>query len=126
MLQENGISFPEGSFATLVSAGGRLAVRNTQPNLDAVESFVESLFKGKGIENPNASPEVAAPSGAMEGGLASISNTANADRYLMEKMERIVFPSVQFSGASIEEAVEFCGSRARIWTPWSVIRRDAV
>jgi general secretion pathway protein D len=39
--------------------------------------------------------------------LQNISNTANAGRYLMEKMQRIVFPTVQFQGASIDEAVEF-------------------
>jgi len=39
--------------------------------------------------------------------LQSMSNEANAGRYLMEKMQRIVFPTVQFTGASIDEAVEF-------------------
>ncbi len=39
--------------------------------------------------------------------MTNISNTANAGRYLMEKMQRIIFPSVQFTGASVEEAVEF-------------------
>ena len=39
--------------------------------------------------------------------LQSISNTMNASRYYTEKMNRIVFPNVQFSGASIDEAIEF-------------------
>jgi general secretion pathway protein D len=36
-----------------------------------------------------------------------INNTINSGRYYTEKMQRIIFPGVQFQGASIEEAIEF-------------------
>jgi len=36
-----------------------------------------------------------------------INNQINSGRYYTEKMQRIIFPSVQFQGASIEEAIEF-------------------
>jgi len=46
ILAANGISFPEGASATFVAATSQLIVKNTQPNLDAIEAFVESL-RGK-------------------------------------------------------------------------------
>ncbi|WP_081891766.1 Amuc_1098 family type IV pilus outer membrane protein [Verrucomicrobium sp. BvORR106] len=45
ILRNNGINFPEGSSATFVAATSQLIVRNTQPNLDQVEAFVEGLTK---------------------------------------------------------------------------------
>lgn len=45
ILKNNGINFPEGSSATFVAATSQLIVRNTQPNLDQVEAFVEGLTK---------------------------------------------------------------------------------
>ncbi|MCE9519966.1 MAG: type II and III secretion system protein, partial [Verrucomicrobia bacterium] len=45
ILAANGISFPEGSSATFIAATSQLIVKNTQPNLDAVEAFVDSLLK---------------------------------------------------------------------------------
>jgi len=38
---------------------------------------------------------------------ADINNQINSGRYYTEKMQRIIFPSVQFQGASVEEAIEF-------------------
>lgn len=45
VLTAQGILFPEGASATFVSATSQLIVRNTQPNLDAIEAFVDSLRK---------------------------------------------------------------------------------
>lgn len=45
ILAANGISFPEGSSATFIAATSQLIVKNTQPNIDAVEAFVDSLLK---------------------------------------------------------------------------------
>jgi general secretion pathway protein D len=39
--------------------------------------------------------------------------TASTGKYLAEKMRRIIFPSVQFSGASLEEAIEFLRVKSR-------------
>ncbi len=45
ILKQNGITFPEGSSATFVAATSQLIVKNTQPNIDAIEAFVDSLRK---------------------------------------------------------------------------------
>ena len=45
ILEGSGITFPEGSSASYNPATSQLVVRNTQPNLDLVEAFVESITK---------------------------------------------------------------------------------
>lgn len=45
ILKANGIPFPEGSSAVFIAATSQLIVKNTQPALDAVENFVDSLNK---------------------------------------------------------------------------------
>jgi len=45
ILKNNGIAFPDGSSATFIAATSQLIVRNTQPNLDQLEAFVEGLAK---------------------------------------------------------------------------------
>lgn len=46
ILEAQGITFPEGSSASFNPANSTLIVRNTQPNLDLVEAYVDSLTKG--------------------------------------------------------------------------------
>lgn len=43
ILKQQGIAFPEGSSATFIAATSQLIVKNTQPNLDQVEAFVDSI-----------------------------------------------------------------------------------
>nr|WP_294405001.1 Amuc_1098 family type IV pilus outer membrane protein [Prosthecobacter sp.] len=45
ILEASGIQFPEGSSASYNPANSQLVVRNTQPNLDLVEAYVESITK---------------------------------------------------------------------------------
>lgn len=45
ILEAQGITFPEGSSASFNPATSQLIVRNTQPNLDLVEAFVDSIVK---------------------------------------------------------------------------------
>ncbi|MFN0074864.1 MAG: Amuc_1098 family type IV pilus outer membrane protein [Prosthecobacter sp.] len=45
ILEGSGITFPEGSSASYNPATSQLVVRNTQPNLDLVEAFVETITK---------------------------------------------------------------------------------
>jgi general secretion pathway protein D len=45
ILEAAGITFPEGSSASYNPATSQLVVRNTQPNLDLVEAYVESTTK---------------------------------------------------------------------------------
>lgn len=43
ILESNGITFPSGASANYLASTSELVVRNTQENLDAIETFVESL-----------------------------------------------------------------------------------
>ncbi|MEY4483185.1 MAG: hypothetical protein RL693_637, partial [Verrucomicrobiota bacterium] len=43
ILKNQGIAFPEGASATFIAATSQLIVKNTQPNLDQVEAFVDSI-----------------------------------------------------------------------------------
>lgn len=45
VLSASGIQFPEGASANFVTSTSQLIVRNTQPNLDAIEAYVDSLRK---------------------------------------------------------------------------------
>jgi len=45
ILEAAGITFPDGSSASYNPANSQLVVRNTQPNLDLVEAYVESTTK---------------------------------------------------------------------------------
>ncbi|MHB1079928.1 MAG: Amuc_1098 family type IV pilus outer membrane protein [Prosthecobacter sp.] len=45
ILEASGIVFPEGASASYNPASSQLVVRNTQPNLDLVEAYVESITK---------------------------------------------------------------------------------
>ena len=45
ILEAAGIAFPEGSSASYNPATSQLVVRNTQPNLDLVEAYVETITK---------------------------------------------------------------------------------
>ena len=45
ILANAGILFPEGSSAAFIAATSQLVVRNTQPQLDAIENFVETLIQ---------------------------------------------------------------------------------
>lgn len=43
ILKNQGIAFPDGASATFIAATSQLIVKNTQPNLDQVEAFVDSI-----------------------------------------------------------------------------------
>lgn len=45
ILEEAGIPFPDGASANFIASSSQLVVRNTRPNLDAVQTYVEELQK---------------------------------------------------------------------------------
>ncbi len=53
--------------------------------------------------------------------IVDINNTVNSGRYYTEKMQRIIFPGVQFNGASIEEAIEFLRVKSK---DLDIVERD--
>lgn len=71
LLQANGISFPEGASVRVIPANSMLVVRNTQPNLDAVEAFLGSLNKSPGNDREKTEMRNEANKGSAEGGAIS-------------------------------------------------------
>ena len=103
-LEASGVTFPEGASASFSPATSQLVVRNTEPNLDLIEALVENL---------NLPPLPAADPFAS----SSISFDYGVGRspgaYLTEKMNKIIFPTVQFQGATLEEAIEYLRVKSR-------------
>ena len=96
-LEASGITFPEGAQASFNPASSQLVVRNTEPNQDLVEALMESM----GIQQ-NPPPNKFDHGGGRSPGA-----------YLSEKMNKIIFPSVQFQGATIEQAIEYLRVKSR-------------
>lgn len=49
-LQQNGVTFPEGSSAVYIAANSRLIVRNTQENLDLIDTLVSASAVGGPVQ----------------------------------------------------------------------------
>lgn len=105
LLKAQGIQFPEGANAAYDAEAEALVARNTQPNLDQVEAFVESIQSAEKTADYLGMQEFAEMPQNGEG--------ADASRYYTNKMDRIIIPRVQFQGASIEEALEFLRIKSR-------------
>ncbi|MCE9518953.1 MAG: tetratricopeptide repeat protein [Verrucomicrobia bacterium] len=59
------------------------------------------------LNDVNKAWEKQVPVQLLASEMSNISNTASTGRYLIEKMNRITFPLIQFTGNSVEEVVEF-------------------
>ncbi len=114
LLKAQGISFPDGANAAYDAETEALVARNTQPNLDQVEAFVEDLQRAYSSVDEWNMEEFAEKSDKGQGG-------ADASGYYTSKMNRIIFPQVQFQGASIEEAIEFLRIKSR---DFDTVERD--
>ncbi len=97
ILAEQGIPFPEGAVAVFEPSNRRLVVRNTAANLDMVEAVA-------GIEPLYPKPQSA---------IKPSSNDPGSVTYLRQKMKSIRFPQVTFSGATIEEAIEYLRMKSK-------------
>ncbi len=62
--------------------------------------------RSKMLNDVNKGWEEQVPVKLLQTEMTNISNTTNSGRYLVEKMNRIVFPFVQFTGNSVEECIE--------------------
>lgn len=113
LLKAQGIQFPEGANAAYDAEAEALVARNTQPNLDQVEAFVESIQSAEKTADYLGMQEFAEMPQNGEG--------ADASRYYTNKMDRIIIPRVQFQGASIEEALEFLRIKSR---DFDTVERD--
>ncbi|WP_395741963.1 tol-pal system YbgF family protein [Prosthecobacter sp.] len=98
-LEASGIPFPEGAAASYNPATSQLVVRNTQPNLDLVDQLVESLG--------------APPPLPVEGFSYSYGTARSPGAYLTDKMNKIILPSVQLQGATIQQALAYLQLKAR-------------
>lgn len=98
-LTSQGIVFDGGSSAALTDDGAQLLVRNTQVQQDLVETIV-SRVTGGGAVKPKA---VNAPAKPLS--------------FLEKKAAAIIIPTVQFRGATLEEALEFLRVKAKDFDP---------
>lgn len=113
LLKAQGIQFPEGANAAYDAEAEALVARNTQPNLDQVEAFVESIQSADKTADYLGMQEFEEMPQNGQG--------ADASRYYTNKMDRIIIPRVQFQGASIEEALEFLRIKSR---DFDTVERD--
>lgn len=102
-LESMGVVFPDGATASYNPASSQLVVRNTQPNLDLVEVLVQNL-----AHPPPPPPAESINSITFDYGIGR-----SPGAYLTEKMNKIILPSVQFQGATLEEALEYLRVKAR-------------
>lgn len=112
LLKTQGIQFPEGANAAYDAEAEALVARNTQPNLDQVEAFVESMQRADKTDDLGMQEFDEMPQNGQG---------ADASRYYTNKMDRIIIPRVQFQGASIEEALEFLRIKSR---DFDTVERD--
>jgi hypothetical protein len=110
-----GIPFPDGSAVSYDEKRGELLARSTQPNLDLIEAFLESVCTPaeRLVLNPVNDP--LPPDGANAQALFKSVDELDfgGEAYLRKKANSIVFPQVNFSGASLEEAVESLRAKSR-------------
>ncbi len=106
VLKGQGISFPAGARVVSDPDHGELIVRNNGLNLDYIRDFLSSLMDPvtAALLYPVDEPEFSA---SGEGGARAPMDSQTGSGALLTKMQKIVFPEVRFSNATIEEALEF-------------------
>jgi hypothetical protein len=102
--KSQGVPFPEGSMLRYDSDSQTLVVSNTEPNLDTIDTLVNSL---KPAPDDDLNLGELGDTGAMYG------TAVTPGAYYVDKMSKIIFPSVEFRGASLDEAVEFLRIKSR-------------
>lgn len=102
VLKAQGIAFPAGSRAHYDRDSQTLVVANTEPNLDLVERVVLSVKPKDEFE------EFVMNSSQLADGIG-----ADPRVYYVDKMAKLILPTVQFNGSSIEDAIEFLRIKSR-------------
>jgi general secretion pathway protein D len=137
ILEGAGITFPEGSSASYNPATSQLVVRNTQPNLDLVETYVESITKlspkmvvitSKFVEVTQKNTEelgfdwllgsVGSHNLAFGGGSAGNGNPYNAGNYPFTT--NLVQPGFTLNGAQIFPNIPVAGAFSGLIPPGAV------
>lgn len=99
ILISQGIPFPDGASAFFNPVTSQLIVKNTAPNLELVETFVY------GFEYYRSGPAGPQPITAAE--FAIDWPGEEPVSALAERLKTIRLPSVQFTGATLQESVDF-------------------
>jgi general secretion pathway protein D len=137
ILEGAGITFPEGASASYNPATSQLVVRNTQPNLDLVETYVESITKlspkmvvitSKFVEVTQKNTEelgfdwllggVGVGNLAFGGGSAGNGNPYNASNYPFTN--NLVQPGYSVGGNQVFPSIPLAGALAGLIPPGAV------
>jgi len=101
-LMSLGMAFPPGASVTYNPANSTLTVRNTEDQVDLVERIVE-MESEQTPPRPSETP--------------SILSSAPATSMLQSKLQRIVFPKIDFRDATVREAFDFLSAKAKSLDP---------
>jgi hypothetical protein len=114
VLQQAGIPFPEGAMAIYFRRSSLLVVKNTEPNLDAIEAFVYQLTAGMREREYERERRRDPRRRTYEGDRDKIYGaTADGSRYYVDKMQRTIIPKVSLNGATVEQAIEYLRIQSR-------------
>ena len=92
-LKASGVQFPAGASATYLRSSSKLVVRNTQENIDLIETLVQEAEPPPPKEGAESRPRIR----KIE------ESTADINR----KLQRIIIPHVEFRATTFADAVEF-------------------
>lgn len=106
ILASQGIPFPEGASAVFNPVTSQLIVKNTQSNLDLIETFNSSLLSQP---RPSGPP----PIYPEQFRLSELSYERDAEDDLRDQMNQTVFPEVRFDRAPLGEVLEWLVSKSR-------------
>lgn len=100
-LREQGIVFADGASASFDPATGKLVVRNTAAMLDQVETFLQTFDGGLAWEDRD-----------LEKATKQNKNKESVQA-LLDWMQRLILPKVEFDGVSLEAALAFLRAESR-------------
>jgi general secretion pathway protein D len=96
------------------SIAGRRAMERVEGSRAEYFAAARDHTRAKMLNEVNQGWESRVPTDIQPNLSANVGSiTANGGKYLSDKMRRIIFPTVQFSGATIEEALEFLRLKSR-------------
>jgi hypothetical protein len=104
-LASSGVTFGQGSLALYSAASNTLIVKGTQDQLDLVERIIAAAGgSAEGAPTPKPASRL-------------LSSSAPNTTALNRKLERIIFPKIDFRDATVREAIEFLSAKSKSFDP---------